>query len=289
MGERLAMSTLLHSGRPIVLTPHGYGAVADDIAALHRDVTTEDYAAAQNDYQAPKTHSFILPVLRERRATRVLDVGCGVGGMVETIAEAGYEAYGVDLIGLDRRWRELGRSTDRFFIVDPERFALPFADRAIDFAFSLGVIEHVGTTDGHADRRPDWHAMRRDWLREVFRTLSVGGRMLIGGPNRGFPIDVAHGLDSRAAAWERWLSSRMGRSVHRTWGDNFLWSFADVPRYLDELAFTLEPRSVDGLLDFGRVPAPARGLARAYVRRMPRMLLGTGLNPWMLALVTRTA
>ena len=281
------MSTLLHPRRCLVLTAHGYYAVSEDIAALRRDVTTEDYAAAQNDYQAAKTRSFVLPVLRELPATRVLDVGCGIGGMVETIADAGYEAFGVDLIGLDRRWRDLERSTERFFVVDPMRFALPFADGAIDFAFSLGVIEHIGTTDGHSDRRPDWHEMRRDWLREVFRTLPVGGRMLIGGPNRGFPVDVAHGLDSQAAPWERWLSARLGRSVHRIWGDNFLWSFGDLTRYLDELAFKVEARSVDGLLDFGRVPATLRALVKGYVRNLPRVLLGTGMNPWMLAVITR--
>lgn len=145
-------------------------------------------------------------------------------------------------------------------MADPARFALPFADGAIDFTFTLGVIEHVGTTDGHADRRPDWHAVRREWLREIFRVLSIGGRMLIGGPNRGFPIDVAHGLDSRAASWERRLSDLVGHSVHRTWGDYFLWSHDDVRRYLEGLPFTMDARGVDGLLDFGRVPAPLGGV-----------------------------
>ena len=282
------MSTLLSPGERIVRTSYGYGAVADDINSLHRDVTTEDYASEQSDYHEAKARSYVLPVLRERPAVTVVDVGCGIGGMVQTIAQAGYHAFGVDLVGLDRRWRKLDRPTDRFFVVDPMQFALPFSDGAIDFAFSLGVIEHVGTTDGHAERRSDWHEMRQAWLREIFRTLSVGGRMLIGGPNRGFPIDVAHGLDSRASPWERWLTARIGRSVHKTWGDNFLWGFDDIPRYLSGLAFTMEPRSVEGLLDFGRVPSALRTVARAYIRYMPRPLLATGMNPWMLAVITRT-
>ena len=282
------MSILLRADQHIVQTTFGYGAVVDDIGSLSSDVTTEDYASEQSYYHEAKAQSYVLPVLREKAAVTVLDVGCGIGGMVQTIGQAGYQAFGVDLIGLDRRWRDLGRPTDRFFVVDPLKFALPFADGAINFAFSLGVIEHVGTTDGHADRRPDWHEMRQNWLREIFRTLSVGGRMLIGGPNRGFPIDVAHGLDSRASRWEQWLSARTRRSVHRTWGDNFLWGFKDIPRYLEGLPFTIEPRSVQGLLDLGRVPSPVRAVARAYIRHMPRSLLATGMNPWMLAVVTRT-
>ena len=79
---------------------------------------------------------------------------------------------------------------------------------------TFGAIEHVGTTNGHADRRPDWHAVRQQWLREIFRVLSPGGRMLIGGPNRAFPIDVAHGPDNQAASWERWLARRLGLSAN---------------------------------------------------------------------------
>src|SRR5271165_3658121 len=99
------MSTLLPPGERIVRTSYGYGAVADEISSLHRDVTTEDYASEQSDYHEAKARSYVLPVLREKPAVTVLDVGCGIGGMVQTIAQAGYQAFGVDLIGLDRRWR----------------------------------------------------------------------------------------------------------------------------------------------------------------------------------------
>jgi hypothetical protein len=43
------------------------------------------------------------------------------------------------------------------------------------------------------------------------------------------------------------------------------------------------------LLQFGRVPKAARWFADLYIRYLPRPLLGTGLNPWMMALVMRTA
>ncbi|WP_164712486.1 class I SAM-dependent methyltransferase [Methylobacterium currus] len=273
--------------KPFTAELSGYKGILPT-GTVRSDVTTEDYADAQEIFQPGKARGFLLPIIREAPARTLLDVGCGMGGMATALEEEGYQSYGVDLPGLERRWASAGRSPDRFFLVDPDRFALPFVDGSIDFAFTFGVIEHVGTTDGHADRRPNWHTARRDWLREIFRVLRPGGRMLVGGPNRGFLLDVAHGPDSRAAAWELWLTRRLGVTVHRIWGDNFLWAYGDVRRYLDGLPCTIEARSVAGFLEFSRAPAALRGLARAYVRHLPRALLGTGFNPWVMALITRT-
>ncbi len=257
--------------------------------SVRRDVTTEEYAEGQEDYQPGKARAFVLPILREAPVRTVLDIGCGVGAKAATLEAEGYESYGVDLPGLERRWAASGRRPDRFFLVDPNQFQLPFMDGAFDFAFSFGVIEHVGTTDGHANRRPDWHDVRRAWLREIIRVLRPGGRLLLGGPNRNFPVDVAHGPDSMAAYWERWLSRLAGLTIHRTWGDNFLWSFSDVRRYIDGLPCQVEARNVDGFLEFSRAPRALRGLARLYVRHLPQRLLGTGMNPWVIALVTRVS
>lgn len=253
------------------------------------DVTTDDYAAAQEAVNARKALDYLLPRAQSLGAGRVLDVGCGVGTMVRTFEQQGFEAYGVDLPGLHRHWQRLGLSAERMFVIDPDRLQLPFADNSIDFVYTLGVIEHIGTTNGHSDRRPDYHAVRRQWLREVFRVVRPGGAMLVAGPNRGFPVDAAHDLDTRASALERWLSRRIGLSVHRTWGDNFLWNHADVRRYLDGLAHTLQPQSVDGFLSFGRAHGALQGLATAYARHLPRALWGTGFNPWVMALVGKPA
>src|SRR5690606_22490362 len=124
---------------------------------------------------------------------------------------------------------------------------------------------------------------------EVFRVVKPGGQLLLGGPNRNFPVDTAHGPDSRCLAWERYLSGKLGATVHRPWGGNFLWGYADIRAYLEGLPCRILPQSVHGLMNFSRVPGPLRGLARNYVARLPRALLGTGFNPWMLALVEKQA
>jgi SAM-dependent methyltransferase len=253
---------------------------------IRHDVTTDEYATAQLQFHEKKARDFVLPILREKAAGTVLDVGCGIGGMVVALENEGYEAYGVDLPGMEQRWADAGRDPHRFLLVDPDNFVLPFDKGSIDFAFTFGAIEHVGTTDGHANRRPDWHQVRTEWVKEILRVLRPGGRLLIGGPNKGFPVDVAHGSDSQASRLEKSLSKYLGVTVHRTWGDNFLWSYSDLYLHLRGLNCTVEARSVDGFLDFSRVPAVLRGAARGYVRYLPSGLLATGFNPWMMAIIT---
>jgi SAM-dependent methyltransferase len=249
------------------------------------DTTTDHYASAQEQVNAAKVIDYLLPRLKAAGARSVLDVGCGVGAMVRTLLQQGYEAYGADLPGLHRHWTRLGLPHDHMYVVDPGRLQLPFADGGIDFVCTFGVIEHVGTSDGLADRVPGYDDIRRQWLRELFRVVRPGGAMLIGGPNRRFPIDVAHGLDSRASGLERWLSAKAKVSVHKTWGENFLWTYDDVRRYLAGLPFQLEPQPLVGFLSCSRVPGPVRPLVQAYLDHLPKPLLGTGFNPWMMALV----
>ncbi len=264
-----------------------YGATVENALGDLADQTTDEYAEAQRQLNARKTLDFVLPQIEALQARSVLDVGCGIGTMVTTLRQRGLDAYGVDLAGLQTRWRHAELPADRFFIVGPDSLSLPFRDGSLDFAFTLGVIEHVGTTDGHADRRADYHAVRRQWTREIFRTLKPGGAMLLAGPNRGFPIDVAHDLDSRASAPERWLSARLGASLHKTWGEGFLWNYADVHRYLKGCGYSAKPLSVARYVLHSRVPGVLRPLARAYVEHLPSWLLGTGFNPWMAVLVCK--
>jgi SAM-dependent methyltransferase len=267
----------------------GYGAILERSPDESPDTTTEEYASEQALANVRKTIDYIQPLLSRQNARVVLDVGCGIGVMVRTLLDLGYDAYGTDLAGLTRFWSKQALPRERMFIVDPLQMKLPFADNSIDLAFTLGVIEHVGTTDGHADRRPDYRAVRHQWVQEVMRVVKPGGAALIGGPNRGFPIDVAHGPDSRANGIERGLSRIVGATVHKPWGENFLWGYGDLKDYLVGIPCDVRPLSVDGYVGYSRVPSLIRPLITGYVNKMPKALLGTGFNPWMMALVEKRA
>ena len=253
------------------------------------DTMTDEYADGQVAGNDEKTDRWLEPLLRAAGARRTLDVGCGVGQMVARLTDKGYDAYGVDLAENARYWKRMSRDPNRFAVVSPDRFVLPFDDGTFDFAFSFGVIEHVGTADGHAARLPDYYAIRSQWCREVVRVVRPGGSVILAGPNRNFPIDTSHGPDPAASRLEGWLTAKARMTIHRPWGENFLWSYGDVARYCAGLGVTIEPLSVEGFLYFSRAPFPLDRLGAAYVHHLPRALLATGFNPWMIAKITKVA
>ncbi|MBE3073183.1 MAG: class I SAM-dependent methyltransferase [Acidobacteria bacterium] len=125
-----------------------------------------DYALFEY-YRSAKVIGFL-----ERAAVpvggRILDAGCGGGGMTVSLAEEAEAAVGIDLTPRfreagDRLAREKGRGNLRFLQADGT--ALPFADRTFDLVLSHAVIEHV--------------ADARRYMRECARVLRPGGRMYL--------------------------------------------------------------------------------------------------------------
>ena len=77
---------------------------------------------------------------------RVLDAGCGGGGMPLSLAEEARESVGIDpILRFDRAGaalaRERGLRNLHFALADG--MALPFCDGAFDLVLSHAVIEHV--------------------------------------------------------------------------------------------------------------------------------------------------
>jgi len=98
-------------------------------------------------------------------ASRILDVGCGVGQVVLKLKERGYSAHGVD-VSLANIARASSHSPE--CVVYDGRH-LPFADEFFDSAGALNVLEHV--------EEPE------DFLKELVRVIRPGGRLVISSPN----------------------------------------------------------------------------------------------------------
>jgi SAM-dependent methyltransferase len=99
---------------------------------------------------------------------RVLDAGCGGGGMPVSLAEETALVVGIDPAErFQQAGVELGRERSRtnlhFALADG--MYLPFADAAFDLVLSHAVIEHV--------------ADAALYLRECARVLAPGGRMYL--------------------------------------------------------------------------------------------------------------
>ena len=99
---------------------------------------------------------------------RVLDAGCGGGGMPLSLAEEAHEVVGIDPAprfqdaGV-RLARERGIHNLHFALADG--MALPFDDEAFDLVLSHAVIEHVADAPLY--------------LRECARVLATGGHVYL--------------------------------------------------------------------------------------------------------------
>jgi SAM-dependent methyltransferase len=125
-----------------------------------------DYALFEY-YRSAKVLAY-LHTQGARLGGRVLDAGCGGGGMPLSFAEEAAAVVGIDLVNRFgdagvRLAAERGRANLHFAQADGQW--LPFPDRAFDWVFSHAVIEHV--------------ADAARYLAECARVLRPGGRMYL--------------------------------------------------------------------------------------------------------------
>jgi len=110
-----------------------------------------------------------LQPVREKRIVRLLDIGCGFGGLTRLVGEhLGIdELHGIDI---DERILEeaLGKGVQARR-VDVQKETLPYADGFFDLVISLGMIDYLPTFD--------------PLVREVNRVLAPGGHALASLPN----------------------------------------------------------------------------------------------------------
>ena len=122
---------------------------------------------------------------------RALDVGCGVGQVVARLANAGFEAYGVDVS--EPNIERSKKVCPGCQLYDGRK--LPFANQFFDSVGALNVLEHV--------EQPE------EFLHELVRVTRVGGRLVVSSPNffRVFGFHDYHpkmrGIGNKWRNWKR--------------------------------------------------------------------------------------
>lgn len=198
--------------------------------------TAEIYSTSVEYFEAQKKSSirifneYLKDFLFREQIERVLDVGCGIGAGISELVRMGYEAYGIDLPGLSSFWSAAGNNPHNFFASDAGK--LPFRTDYFDAIYSLGVIEHIGTVDGHAIPLDNYWEIRQKYANSLIRVTKPGGRIIVSCPNKSFPVDLQHGApafvgDSRIRKYI-WDKTRL--NIHPVWGRYHLLSYSETKR-----------------------------------------------------------
>jgi SAM-dependent methyltransferase len=138
-----------------------------DAAYFARSGTTKDAAAVERYVAVLKRHA--------SRGGRLLDVGCGTGGMLDRLqAESQWRCEGVDIS------REaVARAASIAPVICADAADLPFAQGEFDAILMLDVLEHTESP--------------LQALKEARRVVNEASLLIASTPNAGSPLRVVLG------------------------------------------------------------------------------------------------
>jgi MPBQ/MSBQ methyltransferase len=207
-----------HYGNP----PRGIGAV--------------DFRRAKEDFVHALVRWSGLDALPP--GSRVLDVGCGIGGSARILARD----YGFDVLGISISPAQIRRASEltppslscRFAVMDA--LDLDLAQASVDAVWSVEACPHMPDKQRYAD--------------ELLRVLKPGGLLAVADWNRRDPAD---GAMNRVERWvmrqllEQWahpefasIRSLQGNLERSAWGGGITtatddWSQATLPSWIDSI------------------------------------------------------
>ncbi|MGN6472081.1 MAG: class I SAM-dependent methyltransferase [Mycobacteriales bacterium] len=135
---------------------------------VERWITDNDRIRARTAHDLAGLREAVRP-LRHSSPRRVLDIGCGFGGLSKLVGESigADEIHGVDI---DPEVLDEARSKGvDAVLVKAEDGVLPYPDGYFDVIMTLGIMDQMPTFDA--------------FLREINRVLAPGGHVLVSLPN----------------------------------------------------------------------------------------------------------
>ena len=195
------------------------------------------------------------------RDGRIVEVGCGTGGLIAAACRLGLEIEGVDiasrwLVVAGRRLDDLGLSAP---LVAASADQLPYADGSIDTIVADSLLEHLD----------DPSAAVREWA----RVLRPGGTLLVWSPNRrSLAVDPHVRLWGLGYLPRSWMPAYVRLRRGHAWPPTCL-SPGEARAMATDVGFeavTVEAPAIPERWANGR-PAWQRALIRSYssIRRRP--------------------
>lgn len=285
----------LKCGKLIMLNKYGYlDFNSDGISDF--DSTTDEYAQLQITTGTRVYERFLRPLFDKEPFEKVLDVGCGLGMGIQNLIQDGFDAYGLDMSNLAPYWEKYQLDNNRFICCDSSQ--IPFESNLFDIVYSLGVIEHIGTVNGHCTLKCNYRDIREKYVSEILRVTKKGGRIIVACPNKAFPIDIQHGaLDGVGTASfskkaRNYLFRKTGIHLHPTWGENHLLSYREIRNLFNKNTNnTIEALSLKNYFGFSQfekgILKPFVSLVNHYVENIPEKLLETCLNPYVIVQIKK--
>lgn len=121
---------------------------------------------------------------------KILEIGCGIGTVVNELSRKGHDIIGIDISGEAIEYGRKKYSDIRLEVQAAE--ILPYEDESFNVVLSFDLFEHIAETNKH--------------ISEVRRVLRPGGYYLFQTPNRYSNI-IYETLWTKSLQWRRYHPS----------------------------------------------------------------------------------
>jgi len=178
---------------------------------------------------------------------KILEIGCGIGTVVHTLGEQGYDAIGTDISQIAIEYGLEKYAPIRLEVPPAEE--LRFEDASFDVVLSFDLFEHIAQVERHVS--------------EVARVLKSEGYYLFQTPNK-YSNMVFETLAHKSLKWRR-----AHPSLHTA---------GQIRRRLARYGFQTRFVKMDPMNDYTRAKLKKLGPLGALVRRVDFTKLPLGLQ-----------